>query len=106
MLDPASYRDRQSSSCPRWGGHLSTPGSRTANQTTPSSSRIDEGGSGITATVVSDIATHDTSVPEKTLDFYAQDEQETFGTSEDTTAFLPNGKTDTSGSFLAGVEVP
>ena len=60
---------------------------------------------GITATVVSDIATHDGTVLEKTFDFYAQDEQgNVWYLGEDTTAFLPNGKTDTSGSFLAGVD--
>jgi hypothetical protein len=60
---------------------------------------------GITATAVSDIATHDATVLEKTLDFYAQDEQgNVWYLGEDTTAFLPNGKTDTSGSFLAGVD--
>jgi len=60
---------------------------------------------GITATVVSDIATHDGAVLEKTLDFYAQDKQgNVWYVGEDTTAFLPNGKTDTSGSFLAGVD--
>src|SRR5262249_17450301 len=59
---------------------------------------------GITATVVSDIATHDGAVLEKTFDYYAQDDQGTvWYLGEDTTAFLPNGKTDTSGSFLAGV---
>src|SRR5262245_24079480 len=60
---------------------------------------------GITATVVSDIATHDGTVLEKTFDFYAQDKQGTvWYLGEDTTAFLSNGKTDTSGSFLAVVD--
>src|SRR5215472_3141931 len=60
---------------------------------------------GITATVVSDIATHDGAVLERTFDFYAQDGQgNVWYLGEDTTAFLPNGKTDTSGSFLAGVD--
>lgn len=60
---------------------------------------------GITATVVSDIATHDGTVLEKTFDFYAQDDKgNVWYLGEDTTAFLPNGKTDTSGSFLAGVD--
>src|SRR5262252_1394800 len=60
---------------------------------------------GITATVVSDIATHDGTVLERTFDFYAQDGQgNVWYLGEDTTAFLPNGKTDTSGSFLAGVD--
>jgi hypothetical protein len=60
---------------------------------------------GITATVVSDIATHDGTVLEKTFDFYAQDaEGNVWYLGEDTTHFLPNGKADTSGSFLAGVD--
>jgi hypothetical protein len=60
---------------------------------------------GITATVVSDIASHDGTVLEKTFDFYAQEDGgKVWYLGEDTTAFLPNGKTDTSGSFLAGVD--
>ena len=60
---------------------------------------------GISATVVSDIATHDSTVLEKTFDYYAQDNQgNVWYLGEDTTAFLPNGKADTSGSFLAGVD--
>ena len=60
---------------------------------------------GITATVVSDVATHNGTLLEKTFDYYAQDKQGTvWYLGEDTTAFLPNGKTDTSGSFLAGVK--
>src|SRR5262245_51023070 len=60
---------------------------------------------GITATVVRDIATHDGTVLEKTFDFYAQDDQgNVWYLGEDTTHFLPNGKADTSGSFLAGVD--
>src|SRR5262245_25860561 len=60
---------------------------------------------GITATVVSDVATHGDTVLEKTFDYYAQDKQGTvWYLGEDTTAFLSNGKTDTSGSFLAGVD--
>jgi hypothetical protein len=60
---------------------------------------------GIPTTVVSDIATHDGTVLEKTFDFYAQDDEgNVWYLGEDTTAFLPNGKTDTSGSFLAGVD--
>src|SRR5438093_8223816 len=59
---------------------------------------------GITATVVSDIATHDGAVLEKTFDFYAQDKQgNVWYLGEDTTHFLPNGKADTSGSFVAGI---
>lgn len=58
---------------------------------------------GIDATVVSDIATHEGTVLEKTFDYYAQDDQgNVWYLGEDTTAFLPNGKADTSGSFLAG----
>jgi len=60
---------------------------------------------GISATVVSDVATHNGTVLESTFDYYAQDDQGTvWYLGEDTTAFLPNGKTDTSGSFLAGVD--
>ncbi|HEV8336258.1 MAG TPA: hypothetical protein VGR67_07585 [Candidatus Polarisedimenticolia bacterium] len=60
---------------------------------------------GITATVVSDVATHDGTLLEKTFDYYAQDKQGTvWYLGEDTTAYLANGKTDTSGSFVAGVK--
>jgi len=60
---------------------------------------------GITATVVSDIATHDGTVLEKTFDYYAQDDEgNVWYLGEDTTAFVSKGKTDTSGSFLAGVD--
>jgi len=59
---------------------------------------------GITATAVSDVSTHDGAILEKTIDWYAQDKQGTvWYLGEDTTAFLANGKTDTSGSWLAGV---
>jgi hypothetical protein len=59
---------------------------------------------GITTTVVSDIATHDQTILEKTFDYYAQDKLgNVWYLGEDTTHFLPNGKTDTSGSFVAGV---
>ena len=57
---------------------------------------------GITATVVSDVATHNGTVLERTFDYYAQDDDgNVWYLGEDTTAFLPNGKTDTSGSFVA-----
>ena len=60
---------------------------------------------GITATVVSDVATHGGTLLEKTFDYYAQDEEgNVWYLGEDTTAFLGNGKTDTSGSFVAGVD--
>jgi len=59
---------------------------------------------GITATVVSDVATHDGTLLERTFDWYAQDNQgNVWYLGEDTTAFLPKGKTDTSGSWEAGV---
>jgi len=59
---------------------------------------------GITATVVSDVSTHGSTVLEKTFDYYAQDGQgNVWYLGEDTTAFLAHGKTDTSGSWLAGV---
>ena len=60
---------------------------------------------GITTTVVNDVATHDGTVLEKTFDFYAQDKQgNVWYLGEDTTHFLPNGKADTSGSFMAGID--
>ena len=60
---------------------------------------------GITTTVVNDVATHDGTVLEKTFDFYAQDKQgNVWYLGEDTTHFLPNGKADTSGSFVAGID--
>jgi len=59
---------------------------------------------GITTTVVSDVATHDGTLLEKTFDYYAQDKQGTvWYLGEDTTAYSATGKTDTSGSFQAGV---
>jgi hypothetical protein len=59
---------------------------------------------GITTTVVNDVARHNGTVLEKTFDYYAQDDLgNVWYLGEDTTAFLPNGKTDTSGSFQAGV---
>ena len=59
---------------------------------------------GITATVVSDVSTHDGTVLEKTFDWFAQDKQgNVWYLGEDTAAFLPNGKVDTSGSWQAGV---
>ena len=60
---------------------------------------------GVSTTVVNDVATHDGSVLEKTFDYYAQDgDGNVWYLGEDTTAFLPNGKADTSGSFQAGVD--
>ena len=60
---------------------------------------------GITTTVVRDVARHHGTLLEKTFDYYAQDDEGTvWYLGEDTTAFLPNGETDTSGSFMAGVD--
>jgi hypothetical protein len=60
---------------------------------------------GIATTVVHDRATHDGTPLEDTFDYYAQDESgAVWYLGEDTTAYLPNGKTDTSGSFTAGVD--
>ena len=59
---------------------------------------------GITGRMVSDISTHDGALLEKTFDWYAQDKQgNVWYLGEDTTEYLPNGKTDTSGSWQAGV---
>jgi hypothetical protein len=60
---------------------------------------------GVTATVVSDVAKHGSTLLEKTTDWFAQD---TFGNvcylGEDTKAYLANGQVDTSGSWEAGVD--
>jgi hypothetical protein len=59
---------------------------------------------GITARVVRDVATHKGKLLEKTFDWYAQDKRgNVWYVGEDTTAFLPNGQTDKSGSWQAGV---
>jgi len=59
---------------------------------------------GVTARVVSDVATHDGTLLEKTFDWFAQDKQgNVWYLGEDTTAYLRNGKADTSGSWEAGV---
>jgi hypothetical protein len=60
---------------------------------------------GISTTIVNDVATHGSTVLERTFDYYAQDAQgNVWYLGEDTTHFLPNGKADTSGSFQAGVD--
>jgi hypothetical protein len=59
---------------------------------------------GITARVVTDVATHKGKLLEKTSDWYAQDDRgNVWYVGEDTAAYLPNGKVDTSGSWEAGV---
>src|SRR5207249_5015847 len=59
---------------------------------------------GITARVVTDVATHDGALLEKTEDWYAQDKDgNVWYVGEDTAAYLANGKVDTSGSWEAGV---
>lgn len=59
---------------------------------------------GITARVVTDVATHNGAKLEETSDWYAQDDQgNVWYVGEDTKHFLPNGKVDTSGSWEAGV---
>ena len=60
---------------------------------------------GVTATVVSDIATTpDGTLLEKTFDWYAQDKDgNVWYLGEDTSAFGKNGKVDKSGSWEAGV---
>jgi hypothetical protein len=59
---------------------------------------------GITATSVSDIATHGRKLLEKTTDWFAQDNRgNVWYLGENTAAFLPGGKVDRSGSWQAGV---
>jgi len=60
---------------------------------------------GITATTETDVATTlDGKLLEKTTDWYAQDKQgNVWYLGEDTVAYLPNGKLDTSGSWQSDV---
>jgi len=59
---------------------------------------------GITATVVSDIAKHGSTLLEKTFDWYAQDNQgNVWYLGEDTKSYESDGTIDTSGSWTAGV---
>jgi hypothetical protein len=59
---------------------------------------------GITARVVTDVATHEGTLLEKTFDWYAQDKQgNVWYLGEDTAHYLANGKVDTTGSWEAGV---
>ena len=60
---------------------------------------------GITATTVFDVATHRGTLLERTFDWYAQDRQgNVWYLGENTTAYLPGGQKDKSGSWQAGVE--
>jgi hypothetical protein len=59
---------------------------------------------GITARVVFDVATHRGKLLERTFDWYAQDKQgAVWYLGEDTTAYLPHGVKDKSGSWESGV---
>jgi hypothetical protein len=59
---------------------------------------------GVTATVVTDVASHNGHLLEKTTDYFAQDKQgNVWYLGENTAHFLPHGKVDRSGSWLAGV---
>jgi hypothetical protein len=60
---------------------------------------------GITATIVFDVATHRGKLLERTWDWYAQDKQgNVWYLGENTTAYLPNGHQDRSGSWETGVK--
>ena len=60
---------------------------------------------GVTATTVTDVATHGRKVLEKTTDWFAQDKQgNVWYLGENTAALLPSGKIDRSGSWQAGVK--
>jgi hypothetical protein len=60
---------------------------------------------GITARVVSDVVTHKGALREKTQDWFAQDKQgNVWYLGEDTTSYNPDGTTDKSGSWEAGVK--
>jgi hypothetical protein len=60
---------------------------------------------GITATVVSDVATYRGAPLEKTFDWFAQDDAgNVWYLGETTKAYAPDGTVDTSGSWEAGVD--
>jgi len=59
---------------------------------------------GIRATALSDVSTHTGKLLEKTIDWCAQDKQgNVWYLGEKTAAYLPGGKIDRSGSWMAGV---
>ena len=58
---------------------------------------------GITAVAVSDVATHDGKLLEKTTDWYAQDKQGNVWYLGERTAAYSHGHIDHSGSWLAGI---
>ncbi len=59
---------------------------------------------GITATVITDVAKHGSTLLEKTTDWYAQDKQgNVWYLGENTKAYAPDGTVDTSGSWTADV---
>jgi len=58
---------------------------------------------GITATAVTDVATHNGKLLEKTTDYYAQDKQGNVWYLGENTAAYSHGHVDHSGSWLAGV---
>jgi len=59
---------------------------------------------GITARIVTDVATHNGKLLEKTSDWYAQDTQGNVWYLGEDTAAYENGKVDRSGSWEAGVD--
>lgn len=58
---------------------------------------------GVTAVVVTDVATHGSRLLEQTDDWYAQDKQGNVWYLGEATAAYDNGKVDTEGSWTAGV---
>ena len=59
---------------------------------------------GVDATAVTDVATHGTTVLERTTDWYAQDARGNVWYFGERTAAYENGQVDTSGSWIAGVD--
>src|SRR4030088_2206933 len=60
---------------------------------------------GITTVTVTDVATHQGKLLEKTTDWYAQDKQgNVWYLGEATAVYLPGGKVDHSGSWQAGIK--
>ncbi len=58
---------------------------------------------GVKCTVITDVATHDSTVLERTTDWYAQDRQGNVWYFGESTQAYSNGQVDTSGSWQAGV---
>lgn len=84
--------------------YTGTKDGQTQKDTVTVTDRTKRVAEGITARVVTDVATHGSTLLEKTEDWYAQDRQgNVWYVGEKTAAYAPDGTVDTSGSWEAGV---